>query len=134
MKKKTKEFDHEKFLRRVKAATEQIRANATQATQEFNLAVVGNLAAVENLAQAIEKFAEAAKQMYDAVYRHYLEHGAIYGETPEGFARWLEELGELARLEEAARRIRQRHEDMADLVDFRQMMEQNAATFRRRSL
>jgi hypothetical protein len=63
---------------------------------------------------AMEAFAEAAKGMYAAVYGEYVAHGAIYGETDEGFLRWLEEIGEINRLEAKAQRIRQQHEDLAD--------------------
>jgi HD superfamily phosphohydrolase len=105
----TEEFDHEAFLRQAEAVMEQFRVDVVRPFQAFALAVV------ESLAPAMEKFFEAAKQMYNVVYQHYLDCGAIYGNNPEGFERWLNELGEANRLEEEARRIRQRHEDLADL-------------------
>lgn len=105
----TEEFDHEAFLRQAEAAIEKFRLDMARPLHEFAETLRHSMTPV------MKKFVEAMNQMYGVVYQHYLDCGAIYGETPEGFARWLEELGELARLEEEARRIRQAHEDLADL-------------------
>lgn len=110
----TEEFDHEAFLRQAEQVAEQFQERVVRPFQEFGLVLI------EQLTPVIEKFIEAMKQMHGAIYQYYLDCGAIYGETPEGFQRWMEELGELARLEEQAQRIRQRHEDLAD---FRRMVE-----------
>ncbi|MCA9872174.1 MAG: hypothetical protein KC441_00905 [Anaerolineales bacterium] len=61
----------------------------------------------------MEKFAEKARELHAIVYQEYVAQGAIYGETDEGFARWLEELAEINRLEAEAQRLRQSHEDLA---------------------
>jgi hypothetical protein len=104
----TEEFDHEAFLRQAEAVAEKFRLDVARPLQEF----------AETLRQSMmpvmEKFVEAMKQMHGVVYQNYLNCGAIYGETPEGFQRWLEELGEINRLEAQAQRIRQHHEDLAD--------------------
>lgn len=110
----TEEFDHKAFLRQAEQVAEQFQERVVRPFQAFALAIV------ESLAPAMEKFFEASKQMHNAVYQHYVDCGAIYGNTPEGFERWLNELGEANRLEAEAQRIRQRHEDLADL---RRMME-----------
>ncbi len=103
------DFDREKVLADMERVTEAFRVNVVEPIEKLAPAIV------EALRPAMEAFAEAAKGMYAAVYSEYVACGAIYGETDEGFLRWLEEIGEVSRLENAAQRIRQRHEDLADL-------------------
>ena len=100
--------DKDAVLAEMGCITEVFRANFIEPIMEFAQAIT------EAMRPAMEAFTEAVKGMYTAVYGEYVARGAIYGETDEGFARWLEEIGEINRLETKARRLRQQHEDLAD--------------------
>lgn len=61
-----------------------------------------------------ESFLPAIKRFYDALYQAYIDHGAIYGETPEGCYRWLRELAEINGLRAEAEYIENRQLAIAD--------------------
>lgn len=96
--------------------TEAFRVKVVEPIMEFAEGIT------KAMLPAMEAFAEAAKGIYTAVYGEYVACGAIYGETDEGFIRWLEEIGEINRLETKAQRLRQQHEDLAD---FKRMVKKN---------
>jgi hypothetical protein len=54
----------------------------------------------ENMAKTLkpqfEAIGKAAKHLYELMYQKYLDDGAIYGETQEGFERWMDEVLEYA--------------------------------------
>ena len=50
---------------------------------------------VEVLTPIFQALASTMQATHDAFWRTYLEAGAPYGETDEGFSRWLEELNQL---------------------------------------
>jgi regulator of sigma D len=55
------------------------------------------------------------QQIYDYYHDAYIQSGACYGDTPEGFERWFRELGEVVRLRAEAEDIliRQRQDAYA---------------------
>jgi len=55
------------------------------------------------------------KQWYDAIYGHYLEAGAPYGETQEGCLRWMEDLAKVQQMEMEIERIISHHQGLAYL-------------------
>lgn len=74
----------------------------------------------EILQPVFDGIMKAASELYDAVYSEYVRRGAVYGETPEGFTRWLQDMSEISRLEMEIYQIKQRQELMADTIKFRE--------------
>ena len=46
----------------------------------------------ESVSLQLKKFGEILQQTKDAYYKIYVSQGAVYGETEDGFERWLNEL------------------------------------------
>ena len=70
---------------------------------------------VEQVRVTLEALAPALQGFYNAVHTAYTDAGAPYGDTHEGLLRWVEERGEIARLQMEADRIEQHHKDMVEL-------------------
>lgn len=96
----------------------------TEFTKNFNENVTQPLtkafqAIVEAIQPALKPMMEAIQHISEAVYASYLEDGAIYGETQEGYVRWLRECGEMERLRVQVEHIKQHQQD---LRDFKRML------------
>jgi hypothetical protein len=68
---------------------------------------------LEAMRVALPPLLAAGQAIYDAHYRVYINAGAIYGESHEGFLRWAEEQARIARLRREAEEIEARQELMA---------------------
>lgn len=71
-------------------------------------------AITEAIQPALKPIIEAIQHINEVVYASYLADGAIYGETQEGYVRWLRESGEAEYLRMQANHIEQHQEDMRD--------------------
>lgn len=69
--------------------------------------------------QAHERTQRSLRHINEVVYASYLADGAIYGETQEGYLRWLRERGEMEHLRMQAAHIEQHQQD---LRDFKRML------------
>jgi hypothetical protein len=65
--------------------------------QEFVNTTVQTI--TELLKPAIDAVMSWCKYIYDLVYEQYILDGAVYGETHEGFMRWLDVVAEKTNLE-----------------------------------
>lgn len=79
---------------------------------------------VEVLRPALKPVVDAMSKINEIVWNAYLADGAIYGETQEGFLRWLKEQGEIKRLQHEAEQIEQRQ---ANIRDFKEMLARKRA-------
>lgn len=77
---------------------------------------------LEAVQPVLENVSAAIKKVYAAIYQDYVDSGAIYGESHEGFMRWLGEISEAASLRAKSDRILEHHQDMKD---FKNMLERN---------
>jgi hypothetical protein len=61
----------------------------------------------------VDVASEALNALYNAMYKSYLEAGAIYGETGQGFGQWFDEVKAIANMRWAADRTEREHEECA---------------------
>ena len=95
----------------------EFRLLANQIVQAFNGAMQTWVDAFQPTASAV---LQACQEIYNRVYESYVADGAIYGETHEGFVRWLDEQAEISRLEWDAQRLRDRQ---ALIRDYKKLIE-----------
>ena len=79
-----------------------------EGVQKFREAIPAMMPQLAQLAQAV-------KAAHDALHAKYMEVGAPYGETPEGFERWAREAAHAMSLQREAEAILQRHEELASM-------------------
>ena len=94
--------------------TDTWAADTAQVFKEFGQAIGAALR------PALDKSLTAMYQIYDVMYEQYRAAGTIYGDSHEGFMRWLNEIGQVQRLRQEAEAI---HEHHAMLASVRQMVE-----------
>jgi len=85
-----------------------------QLEQTYKIIIEAAQTIVDAFVPTLQAISEAAQKIYDAIYQSYLDQGAIYGENHEGLMRWMKELGEIARLEAEAGRLREHHAMLAN--------------------
>lgn len=78
----------------------------------------------EILQPAFKPVVEVMGKINKIVWNAYLADGAIYGETQEGFLRWLKEGSKIERLQREAEQIEQRQ---ANIRDFKEMLARKRA-------
>ena len=71
------------------------------------------------LQPVFEEVMKAVSELYDIFYNEYVRQGAVYGETPEGFTHWINDMAEITRLETEIAQIKQRQFLMADTIKLR---------------
>jgi hypothetical protein len=70
----------------------------------------------------LDQIQPVLQQIYDYYHDSYIQSGACYGDTPEGFERWMKEMGEVSRLRAEAEMILQRQQDAADMRELGRRM------------
>lgn len=98
-------------MKQVEISNETINA-LVNFGKSLNSAAIRFANAFNALKPTFETIARIAQEFHDSMYQRYLDAGAVYGETPEGFDRWFNELMELAKRENEIREIRQRQDDL----------------------
>jgi hypothetical protein len=87
-----------------------IMDNFVQYVNKFNQLMIP---IVKNIEQKIQ---ESSVIFHEIAWKDYIERGkAIYGETPEGMLRWMNEQDEILNLEAEASRIRTHHWMIMDI-------------------
>lgn len=65
---------------------------------------------VKSITPALKVVSEFIDKFYQQLYQTYIDNGAVYGDSPEGFERWCKDLAEQRRIEDEI----ERHNDLRD--------------------
>ncbi len=72
-------------------------------------------AAFKAIGPTMATIAGLCRDLYQAAYQNYLESGAIYGESHDGFMKWLDDVGQIAAAQRKVEEITIKHETIREL-------------------